>query len=125
VTKNLWHSCGQHSIDGHFEGKAPVVRRIFDAFAERVRGCGAVTIYAQKSRIVCMVTVRFAAVSARKNALIGHLWMERGAEHPCITKVETFGARSILNHFRFTDPAQIDDAFAALVAEAYSSHHNV
>jgi len=125
VTRNLWHSCGRHRVEEHFKGKDPVVRRIYRAFVKRVRACGPVTIYAQKSRIVCMVAVRFAAASTRKSWLVCHLWMERRAEHPSIVKVETFGPRSVLNHFRFTDPSQVDDAFGALVAEAYSSHGNL
>lgn len=125
MTKNLPHSCGQHSIDEHFEGKEPVVRRIFDALVGRVRECGEVTVYAQKSRIVFMVAVRFAAVSTRKNALIGHLWMERAASHAAVVRSEVLGARSVLNHFRFTEPSQIDEAFSALIEEAYSSHNNV
>lgn len=125
MTKNLWHSCGWVDIEDHFKGKDPIVRRIYDAFVERVRACGPVTIYGQKTRIVCMVAVRFAAASTRKRSFACHLWMERRAEHPSMVKVETFGPRSVLNHFRFTDPSQIDDAFGALVAEAYSSHGNV
>lgn len=125
VTKNLWHSCGRHRVEEHFEGKDPVVRRIYRAFVKRVRACGPVTIYAQKSRIVCMRAVRFAAASTRKRSFACHLWMERQTEHPSMVKVETLGPRSVLNHFRFTDPSQVDDAFGALVAEAYSSHGNL
>jgi hypothetical protein len=44
VTRNLWHSCGRHRVDEHFEGKDPVVRRIYRAFVKRVRACGPVTI---------------------------------------------------------------------------------
>jgi hypothetical protein len=41
-----------------------------------------------------------------------------------LVKVETFGPRSVVNTVRFTDPSQVDGAFGALVAEAYSSHGN-
>ncbi len=35
-------------------------------------------------------------------------------------KVEVYSARNVLHAFRLTSPAEVDDAFAALVAEAYA-----
>ncbi|MFQ6044883.1 MAG: hypothetical protein ACE5PT_00810 [Gemmatimonadales bacterium] len=44
----------------------PVVRKLFNGVKALVRECGPVTVYAQKTRIVFMVRVRFAGVTVRK-----------------------------------------------------------
>ena len=46
--------------------------------------------------------------------------LARRAEHPLFRKVEVYSARNVLHAFRLTSPAEVDDAFAALVAEAYA-----
>lgn len=122
ASRNLWHSCGRYRLKDHFVGKEPNVRRIYRRFAQIVRSCGKVTIYAQKTRIICMGTVRFAGAVARKRWLECGLWLDRKAEHPALVRTETFGRGSFGNYFRFTDPSLIDDAFIALVREAYASH---
>lgn len=66
VTRNIWHSCGRYRIADHFVVAQPVVRKLFNGVKALVRECGPVTVYAQKTRIVFMVRVRFAGVTVRK-----------------------------------------------------------
>jgi hypothetical protein len=122
ASRNLWHSCGRYRIADHFRGKDPAVRRTYRRFAEVVRSCGKVTIYAQKSRIVCMVDVRFAGAVARKKWLECGMWLDRKAAHPALVRIERFSAGSYGHYFRFRDPSEIDEAFASLLREAYGSH---
>ena len=122
ASRNLWHSCGRHRIEEHFEGKDPIVRKIWRRFAEIVRSCGKVTIYAQKSRIVCMVDVRFGHAIVRKSSIECGLWLDRRAEHPALIRVLPLPRDSYIHTFRFRDPAELDDAFAVLVREAYAAH---
>lgn len=84
VTRNLWHSCGRYRIADHFTGADPMVRRLFDRFTELVRRNGPVTIYAQKTRIVCQVRVRFGGAMVRKRWLNIGLWLTHQAEHPAL-----------------------------------------
>jgi hypothetical protein len=120
VTRNLWHSCGRHRLADHFIGRDPVVRRIFARFRLIVRACGPVTVYAQKTRIVFQVRVRFAGAVVRKRSLEAGVWLKRRAAHPCLARVEVLLRREYLHYFRFTEPAQLDRAFARLVREAYA-----
>jgi hypothetical protein len=122
VTRNLSHSCGRYRVADHFRGKAPAVRSTYRKFVGIVRGCGPVTIYAQKTRIVCMVRVRFASVIAKKNSLQCGLWLRRPVEHPAIFRMDRYGPESFYPLFRFSDPSQIDVAFRDLVREAYGAH---
>lgn len=119
VTKNLWHSCGNYRLADHFKGKPAVIRETFDAFSKLVRGMGPVTIYAEKTRIVCMVRARFAGAIARTKWLECGMWLRRKAEHPRLHKIEQYGPDSFGHKFRFDGPEQLDEAFARLLREAY------
>jgi hypothetical protein len=68
VTANIWHSCGHYRLADHFAGK-PLLRKIFDRYVAVARTHGAVTVYAQKTRIVMQGRVRFAGAVVRKDWL--------------------------------------------------------
>lgn len=119
VTRNLSHSCVRVPLSRHFTAKDPTVRRCFNAWRALARECGPVTVYAQKSRIVFMVRVRFGGAMTHRAWLEGTLWLRRRVEHPRIHKVNDYGALGFGIHFKFTDPAQIDGAARALMREAY------
>jgi len=46
------------------------------------------------------------------------VWLKRRVAHPQLARVEVLLGREYLHYFRFTDPVQLDRAFAALVKEA-------
>ena len=119
VTPNSWHSCGHHTIDEHFEGKAANVREVFDALLAAARELGPVHAYAQKTRIVFQTRARFVAVTTRKHHLGGHLWLKRPRPHPLIHRIESLLDRDFVHNFRLTSPDQLDDAFLDLLREAY------
>lgn len=119
VTANLSHSCGRYDLAHHFAGKDPIVRKLFDRFLRVVRAQGRVTMYPQKTRIICMVRVRFAGATTRKGGLDVHLWLKRRARHAVLRKVEFYPPREYVHYFRFERLHSFDAAFAALVGEAY------
>jgi len=120
VTANLWHSCGRYKLADHFRGKDPIVRKLFDRFMAVVRRAGRVTMYPQKTRIVCMVRVRFAGASTTRGTLNAHLWLKRRAEHPALRRVEFIPPGEHLHYFKFERLGEFDRGFAALVREAYA-----
>jgi len=79
------------------------------------------TVYAQKTRIVFMVRVRFAGAVTHKDWLQVGLWLTRRAEHPALLRIEAYGPDSFGHYFRFSEPSQLDRKFAALVREAYAT----
>lgn len=119
VTANLWHSCGRYSLKDHFDGKPEVLRQTFDRLVAATRTHGALTIYAQKTRIVLQGRVRFASVVVRKNWLDAGLWLRRRVDHPLIVRVESFGHIGFYLHFRLREPQDIDPAMIELLGEAY------
>ncbi|HEV8265702.1 MAG TPA: DUF5655 domain-containing protein [Gemmatimonadales bacterium] len=120
MTRNLWHSCVRVRIGDHFKDKDPLVRRVFDELQRVVRACGRTTVYAQKTRIVFMVRVRFAGAIVRRRWLDAGLWLKRRVQHPRLIRVEDFGRLGYGLTFRFTSPEQLDRSFRALVKEAYA-----
>jgi hypothetical protein len=121
VTRNLWHSCGQYALADHFTGKDPALLETFHRLVEVTQGCGPVTVYAQKTRIVMMVRVRFASLVVRKGSLDLGLWLTRKVAHPLLVRTEVFGPRSIYPHFRLTKPEEIDSILMDLICEAYQT----
>lgn len=119
VTRNLWHSCGRHSLAEHFKGKPKVIRETFDRCVRLARACGPVTVYAQKTRIVIQAGVRFAGAVVRKGHLDAGLWLRRRATHPRLARIENFGRLGYGHHFLLHSPAEVDRALAGLMREAY------
>jgi hypothetical protein len=96
------------------------VRKLFDRFCELVQKYGPVTIYPQKTRIVCMVRVRFGGVVVMRDWLRVGLWLRRRAEHPTLLRIESYGPDSYGHYFRLNEVTEMDEAFVALVREAYA-----
>ncbi len=121
VSRNLWHSCGQYNLDDHFRGKDPVLKETFDRLVEIGRLCGPVKVYAQKTRIVFMVRVRFGGAVVHKRFLDCPFWLTHPVEHPLLSKIEVLGPRIHIAHFRLAHPADIDSALQDLVCEVYKT----
>ena len=119
VTKNLWHSCGRYRLADHFDGKPAARLATFRRWVAVARRCGPVTVYAQKTRIVLQVRVRFSGAVVRKDWLDVHLWLRRPIEHPRLIHSESFGRIGYAHRFRLERPGDIDAALGELVKEAY------
>jgi hypothetical protein len=120
VTRNLWHACGRYRLADHFRGAEPGVRRAFDRLVALARRCGPVTVYAQKTRIVLQVRVRFAGGMVRKRWFEAALWLKRRVDHPTLSRVEELGRLGYAHHFRLAGAQDLDTAFGRLVREAYA-----
>src|SRR3972149_8330173 len=91
LTRNLWHSCGRYRLADPFAGKPRVLRRTFNRFASLARACGAVDIYAQKTRIVIQARVRFAGAVGRRDWLDAGGWLKRRAWPPRVHRGGALG----------------------------------
>jgi hypothetical protein len=119
VTRNLWHSCSRHRITEHFNGKDRIVRDLFRQLRNTIRTFGPVTVYAQKTRIVFQVEVRFVSVQVRQHCLDVGLWLTKQRPHPNLRKIETLMPHAHIHHFRLNHASQIDAKFIALLRESY------
>ena len=118
ASRNLYHACGDFSLDAHFAGKAPVVRRLFDAMWRRLRAIGPVRVEPQKTRIVFTVRMRFVAVTPRRSSLPGHLLLTRRVPSPRLRPEGVGGL--VLHRFRLERIDDLDAEFDGWLRESYS-----
>jgi hypothetical protein len=80
------HSCGRTTIDAHFAGKRPELRRIFDRLAERLAASGPLRVDAVKTSIHLISGRAFGGVTvARESLRLGFL-SPRAIKSPRIVK---------------------------------------
>jgi hypothetical protein len=115
----MWHSCSRYELDHHFKGKSPFVRELFDRYLAMVKKCGPVTVYAQKTRIVFQVRVRFAGAVIRKKWIEGGFWLKRRIEHPRF-RVESITPHDHVYRFRLARLEDIDKELESFLREAYT-----
>ena len=97
-----------------------MLRKTFDRYLAAARTHGAVTVYAQKTRIVMQGRVRFAGAVVRKDWLDATMWLKRPVNHPLLVRTESFGSLGYVHHFRLCDPTDIDEDMIGLLGEAYA-----
>jgi Domain of unknown function (DUF5655) len=120
ANRNQSHSCARYELDAHFRGKAPEIRRLFDAFVRAVEACGPVTVLPEKTRIAFQVRMSFAQVTPRARWIDGHVVLARRLEHERFRRIETISPRNHVHHFRLTVAADVDAEVAAWLREAYA-----
>ena len=115
------HGCGEYTVDGFFEAKAPEARALYDALVGAVAEQGPFEQVPTKTRIAFMVRVRFAAVNRvrRDGSLVCHVWLKRRVESPRFTKVELLGRTDWVHHFVFRSEDELDDEVRSWIREAY------
>jgi Domain of unknown function (DUF5655) len=117
---NQSHTCAPlGDLDRHFAPVSPQVRATFDRVLAVVRGMGPVEVLPEKTRIALHVRMSFAAFMPRRNWLSGHLVLARRIDSPRFTRVDTFSPGNVVHMFRLSSPADVDEEFAAWLAEAY------
>lgn len=119
ANRNQSHSCAVHDLDHHFEGKAPLVRDIYDAFSAMLREFGPVMVLPEKTRIAFQARMSFAQLTVRREWVLGHFVLARRAEHPLFTKIETISPRNHVHHFRLNGTADVA-ALCGLAREAWA-----
>jgi hypothetical protein len=61
----------------------------------------------------------FAAVSLRRDRIVGHVVLARRLENPRFTEIETISPRNHVHSFWFTSREQIDKEVLSWLREAY------
>src|SRR5215813_6786161 len=117
---NQSHFCSSYTLREHLAGKTPQAIKLFREFARLVKRCGRLRIIPEKTRIAFQVRMSFAAVSLRRDRLIGHVVLARRFEHPRFTKIETISPRNHVHSFSFTVHKELDDEVLSWLREAYS-----
>jgi hypothetical protein len=78
-----------------------------------------VSVIPEKTRIAFQVRMSFAAVSLRRDHLVGHVVLARPLANPRFTKVEHISPRNHVHSFCFHSIEEMDEEVLAWVREAY------
>lgn len=119
ANRNQSHACARYTVSGHLAGKSEYAVWLFRAFAAMVKQCGPVRIVAEKTRIAFQVRMSFAAVSLRRDRLVGHVVLARRLEDPRFTKIESISPRNHVHEFCLRSVEEMDERVMEWVREAY------
>lgn len=119
VSRNLWHSCGAHTLEDLFAGAAPGVLEVARSFVEMLDALGDVQIISQKTRLVCVARVRFAGLEPRKTGFLVNFALHRWLDSPRIVKTEDYGLRWRRHVVRVQSEVHLDDELRAWLQESH------
>lgn len=121
VTKNLWHSCGNYSVEGFLEGKSERGKELFWRFVREYQKIGPITLHPVKGRVAFMIKVRFSGVNkVGDNFIEGAFWLKEKINSDKFFKIEKLTDNDFIHRFRLYDESFIDDEFVRYMKMAYA-----
>jgi hypothetical protein len=109
------------TVEDHLRDKPEEVRTLFNAFERLVSDCGPYERNVTKTAIAFKGRVRgFAGVTPRRSDLAGFLDLTVEAREAPFTRVTPYTKRLWVNRFVASDLGQLNETFAARVAQAYA-----
>lgn len=121
VTRNLWHSCGQHTLDELFAGARPGVLEIARSYVDILAALGDVQVIPQKSRLVVVARVRFAGLYPRKTDFLAAFALHRWVDSPRIVKTADYGPRWRGHFVRVRQTPDLDDELRSWLQESHDT----
>jgi len=119
ANQNQSHFCSRYTLREHLAGKSPQAVALFREFAKLVRRCGPVLVIPEKTRIAFQVRMSFAAVSLRRDRIVGHVVLARHLENSRFTKIERISPRNQVHSFCFRSTQELDREVLGWLREAY------
>lgn len=121
VSRNLWHSCGRHTLEELFAGAHPGVLDVARAYVDILSGLGDVQVIPQKSRLVAVARVRFAGLYPRRTGLLAAFALHRWVDSPRIAKTADYGPRWRGHFVRVREAADLDDELRCWLQESHDT----
>jgi len=107
------------TIKNHFEGKAPVVRQIYDRLIKVLKQFGTLVEEPKKTSIHLVNATALAGVATRKDYLILTIKSDHRLESPRIHKTEQTSAKRFHHELKLTSPTDVDDQLIGWLNDAY------
>ena len=108
-----------NTIEQHFEGKAPHVRKIYDALLRASRSLGAFEEEPKKTSIHLARKVAFAGVATRKDAIILTLKAAGDIDDARVIKHQHTSANRWHLDIRLRQPKDVDGQLKRWLEDAY------
>jgi hypothetical protein len=113
-------SAQEWSVERHLADKPKAVVDLYERFVRLLTACGPHTLSVTKTAIAFKGAHRgFAGAKPRKTSLDGFLDLQREVRDERFLRVSPYTKSLFVHQFRITSDEQLDDAFAALIWEAY------
>lgn len=108
------------TVEDHLVGKPAEAVALYHRFAALVEQCGPVRVAVSKSCVAFKGDRRgFAGARPTRNGLRGYLDLQRRVDDPRFTSVAPYTKRLFVHQVSISSMSQLDDDFAAWIAEAY------
>ena len=108
------------SVEGHFAGKDPVVRRIYDHLLKHSRRFGSVSEDPKKTSIHLNNVTAFAGVATRKSVINLTIKSDQKIDSPRIHKSEQTSAKRFHHEVKLSAPADVDAELIGWLKKAYA-----
>ena len=119
VTRNLWHSCGQFTLEALVARSTPRVLALARATVRVLRALGDVQVLPQKTRLVAVARVRFAALYPRRDDLLLAFSLHRWIRSARIVRRADYGPRWRGHFVRVALAADLDRELRAWLQESH------
>jgi Domain of unknown function (DUF5655) len=119
VSRNLWHSCVQLTLDQLFAKSDPSVLDLARTYVSMLHSLGDVQVIPQRTRLVCVARVRFAGLSPRKDGFLANFSLHRWLDSPRIVKTDDYGPRWRSHHVQVLSQMDLDDELQGWLQEAH------
>ena len=121
ISKNLWHSCGNFTIEDLFARARPEVIELARQYVSLLRSLGDVQVIPQKTRLVCVARVRFAGLYPRKTGFRAGFALRRWLRHPRIVKTADYGPRWRGHFVDIQSEGDLDNELRAWLQESHDT----
>lgn len=118
--KNQWHSCVRVSLDAHFKGKPPEVRKLFDQMMREIKAFGHMKVEAVKTAINLGTSTHFAMVYIKKGGILIAFSLPRILKSNRVQKTQKVTPTLHEHWVKITKPEDIDEQLLSWLKEAYS-----
>jgi hypothetical protein len=120
LTKNLWHSCGQATVEDWKKRMGPHARELFDAFEAMIARCGDYSIGPAKTRVAFLAKVRFAGIaSLSEKGMTCTFSLPHPLRSKRFARVWEVTPGWWLHRMRITSVDQLDDEMQEWLRESY------
>lgn len=108
------------TVERHLAGRPAGIVALYHRFVELAEACGPFTYAVAKTAITLKGSRRgFAGARLGATWMEGYLDLQRPLEDPRIRRATPYTSRLFVNRYRVVSLAELDDGFAAWLAEAY------
>jgi len=121
VSRNLWHSCGQFTLEDLFAKAPPDVLDLARRYVDLLYSLGDVQVIPQKTRLVCVARVRFAGLYPRKNGFRVGFALRRWLKSPRIVKTADYGPKWRGHFVDIRSADDLDDELRVWLKEAHDT----